>query len=130
MPKSYKKRSSYCSKNAIFTKKGVKNQIFVKTDHARSMSAQCQYEKWYCFLFYPLGTQKSSSTIQAAAKLNKPFAEIALIDSTFFASTGHDLVNFNKKYQLAPFLTLKGFKTTEICNKIWILEPQTQRLRS
>ena len=76
------------------------------------MSAQCQYEKWYCFLFYPLGTQKSSSTIQAGAKLNKPFAEIALIDSTFFASTGHDLVNFNKKYQLAPFLTLKGFKTT------------------
>ena len=43
----------------------------------------------------------------------------------FFASTGHDLVNFNKKYQLPPFLVLKGFKTTEICNKIWILEPQT-----
>ena len=45
----------------------------------------------------------------------------------FFASSGHDLVNFNKKYQLAPFLVLKSFKTTEICNKIWILEPQTQR---
>ena len=48
----------------------------------------------------------------------------------FFASTGHDLVNFNKKYQLAPFLMLKGFKTTEMCSKIWILEPQTQRLGS
>ena len=42
----------------------------------------------------------------------------------FFASTGHNLVNFKKKCQLPPFLVLKGFKTTEICKKILILEPQ------
>ena len=42
------------------------------------------------------------------------------------ASPGHDLVNFNKKYQLPPFLVIQGFKTTDICNKFWILEPQNQ----
>ena len=26
---------------------------------------------------------------------------------------------------MAPSLVLNGFKTTEICNRIWILEPQT-----
>ena len=36
----------------------------------------------------------------------------------------------NKKHQLAPFVVLKCFKTTEIFSKIWTLEPQTLQLRS
>ena len=35
------------------------------------------------------------------------------------------IVNLNKKYWLPPSLVLKGFKTAEICDKIWILEPRS-----
>ena len=43
----------------------------------------------------------------------------------FFAYPGHDIVNLNKKYWLPPSLVLKGFKTAEIRDKIWILEPRS-----
>jgi hypothetical protein len=44
-----------------------------------------------------------------ADSLNRP---------NLFASPGHDLVYFDKKYQLPPVLVQKGFKKVKMCNKI------------
>ena len=54
--------------------------------------------------------------------LGTPYAPVSKIAPVnrlnVLAPPGHDLVNFNKKYQLAPILVQIGFKTPEICSRI------------